>query len=90
MNLGLDIFDGIAGLDFKGDGLSSECLDEDLHATTQTKHQDVGMSNLLCMCRAAHKLLHVYIHTHLAPFIWSENMGLCFLLIDTILECVHV
>ena len=38
LDFGLHVFDGIAGLDLEGDGLSSECLDEDLHATTQTKH----------------------------------------------------
>ena len=42
LDFGLDVFDGIAGLDLKGDGLSSECLDEDLHATTQTKDEVEG------------------------------------------------
>jgi hypothetical protein len=31
LNLGLDIFDGIVGLDLQGDGLASQGLDEDLH-----------------------------------------------------------
>ena len=42
LDFGLDVFDGITCLDFKGDGLSSECLDEDLHATTQTKDKVEG------------------------------------------------
>lgn len=33
MNLGLNIIDSIRGLDLEGDGLASECLDEDLHDT---------------------------------------------------------
>ena len=32
LDFGLDVVDGVRGLDFKGDGLSSESLDEDLHA----------------------------------------------------------
>ena len=39
LDLSLDIFDGVAGLNLKGDGFSGEGLDEDLHASTQTQHQ---------------------------------------------------
>src|SRR6218665_1698190 len=42
LDLGLDIFDGIRGLDFQGDGFASESLDENLHATTKTKDQMEG------------------------------------------------
>merc|ERR1719187_1948459 len=37
LNLGLDIFNGIAGLNLQSDGLSSEGLDKDLHATSQAE-----------------------------------------------------
>lgn len=37
LGLGLDVVDGIRGLDLKGDGLSSESLDEDLHTTTEVE-----------------------------------------------------
>jgi len=39
LNLGLDIFDGVAGLHFQGDGLARQSLDKDLHATSQTQNQ---------------------------------------------------
>ena len=39
LNLGLDILDCVAWLHFKSDGLASQCLDKDLHATSQTKDQ---------------------------------------------------
>jgi len=42
LNLGLDIFNGIAGFYFKSDGFASEGLDKDLHATTETKDQVKG------------------------------------------------
>jgi hypothetical protein len=32
LDLGLDIVDGVRGLDLKRDGLSGKCLDEDLHS----------------------------------------------------------
>ena len=31
LDLGLHVLDGVAGLDLQGDGLTSECLDKDLH-----------------------------------------------------------
>ena len=38
----LDVLDGVAGFDFEGDGLSGECLDEDLHTATETEHKVKG------------------------------------------------
>merc|ERR1711962_802446 len=38
LNLGLDIIDGVTGLNLKSDGLASQGLDKDLH--TSTKSQD--------------------------------------------------
>merc|ERR1712121_94425 len=35
LDLGFDIFDGIRGLNFKSDGLSSKRLDKDLHSSSQ-------------------------------------------------------
>jgi len=31
LDLGFDILDGVCWFDIKGDGLTSECFDEDLH-----------------------------------------------------------
>ena len=31
LNLSLDIFNSVGGLDIKSDGLARQCLDEDLH-----------------------------------------------------------
>jgi len=39
LNLGLDVIDGVGGLDLKSDGLASEGLDEDLHATAETEDE---------------------------------------------------
>jgi len=42
LDLLLDIVDGVRALDFEGDGFSSQSLDEDLHASSQTEHQMEG------------------------------------------------
>ena len=42
LDLLLNGLDGIGGLDFEGDGLSSQSLDEDLHTTTKAEDQVKG------------------------------------------------
>ena len=42
LDLGLDVIDGIGGLDLKGNGLASEGLHENLHTTTEAKDQVEG------------------------------------------------
>ena len=39
LNLGLDIIDSVRGFDIKGDGLTREGLDEDLHGERETKQR---------------------------------------------------
>jgi hypothetical protein len=39
LNLGLNIIDGIGGLDLESDGLASQGLDKDLHSTAETEDQ---------------------------------------------------
>ena len=39
LDLGLDVLNGIGGLDIEGDGLTSEGLDEDLHTTSKSQHK---------------------------------------------------
>merc|ERR1712038_521968 len=39
LDLRLDVVNRVAGLDVQGDGLTREGLDEDLHASSETKHQ---------------------------------------------------
>ena len=39
LNLGLDIVDGVTGLDIQGDGLAGQGLDKDLHASSQAQDQ---------------------------------------------------
>merc|ERR1719412_1070185 len=42
LDLGLDVLDGVGGLNLKGDGLASEGLDEDLHTSPETEDKVEG------------------------------------------------
>ena len=42
LNLGLDVVNGVAGLHIQCDGLASQSLHKDLHASSQTQHQVEG------------------------------------------------
>merc|ERR1719188_1215696 len=42
LDLGLDILNGVRWFNLKGDGLSSQSLDEDLHTSSQSKNQMQG------------------------------------------------
>jgi hypothetical protein len=42
LDLSLDVLDGVRGLNVQSDGLASEGLDEDLHATTKSEDQVKG------------------------------------------------
>jgi hypothetical protein len=42
LNLALDIVDGVARLNLKGNSLTGECLDEDLHTSTETEDKVQG------------------------------------------------
>jgi len=39
LDLGLDVVNGVGGLDIQSDCLASQSLDKDLHATTEPQHQ---------------------------------------------------
>ena len=42
LDLGLDVLNGVCWLDIKGDGLTGEGLDEDLHTTSKSEDEMEG------------------------------------------------
>jgi len=42
LDLGLDIVNGVGGLNIEGDGLAREGFDKDLHTSTQAQYQVQG------------------------------------------------
>ena len=45
LNLGLDVVNGVRGLNLERDSLAGESLDEDLHASTETKDWVEGVKD---------------------------------------------
>merc|ERR1712072_462426 len=39
LDLGLDVLNGVCGLNIKSDGLTSQSLDEDLHTTSESQNE---------------------------------------------------
>jgi len=39
LDLGLDVLNGVRGLNIQGDGLAGQSLDEDLHTTAESEHE---------------------------------------------------
>jgi hypothetical protein len=42
LDFGLEVFKGIGRLDFQSDGLACQCLDKNLHATTEAENEMEG------------------------------------------------
>ena len=59
LDLGLDVLDGVGGLDLKGDGLASQGLDEDLHLSA--KQQYSSMIGCARLCMLNHEFLNFMI-----------------------------
>ena len=59
LDLLLHSLDGVRGLDFEGDSLSSQSLNEDLHTTTKTKDQVEGRLLLNVVVREGTAILEL-------------------------------
>merc|ERR1711872_432801 len=60
LDLGFDVVNCVAWLDFKGDGLASQGLDEDLHTSTKTQDKMEGgflLDVVVAQCAAIFQLL---------------------------------
>jgi len=82
LNLGLDIFDRVTGLNLQGDGLASEGLDEDLHPST--KSEDKVKSRLLLdvVVGESATVLKLFSSEDEALLIWGNS----FLVLDLSLD----
>merc|ERR1712121_479534 len=57
LDLGLHILKGVGRLNLKSDGLASQCLDEDLHTSSQSKNQMQGTFLLDIVVRKSSSVL---------------------------------
>jgi len=81
LNLGLDVFDGIRGLNLKGDGLAGQGLDKDLHTTTETEDQVKGRLLLDVVVRQGAAILELFTRKNETLLVWRDallvlNLGL--------------
>merc|ERR1719402_1027597 len=74
LDLGLDILDGVGRLNLKSDGLASQGLDEDLHATTQTQHQVKGRLLLDVVVRQGPSILKLLSSKDQPLLIWRDSL----------------
>merc|ERR1712018_806490 len=59
LDLGLDILNGVRWFNLKGDGLASQCLDEDLHTSSQSENQMQGTFLLNVVIRQGSSILEL-------------------------------
>jgi len=74
LNLGLDIFDSVGGLDLQGDGLAGQRLDEDLHTTTQAQNQVKGRLLLDVVVRQRAAILKLFAGEDKTLLIWGNAL----------------
>jgi hypothetical protein len=85
LDLGLDIVNGVAGLDLESDGLSSEGLDKDLHTTAETEDKMEGGLLLDIVVRKGTAVLELLAGKDETLLIWRN----AFLILDLGLDVVN-
>merc|ERR1719152_232685 len=70
LDLGLDVFDGVSWFDIKGDGLTSEGLDEDLHTTSESKNEMESGLLLDVVVRKGSSILELLTSKNESLLIW--------------------
>merc|ERR1712012_1475403 len=78
LNLGLDILNGVRWFNLKGDGLASQCLDKDLHTTSQSENQMQGTFLLDIVIREGSSVLELLSSEDQSLLIWWDS----FLVLD--------
>ena len=81
LDLGLHVLDGVGRLNFQGDGLAGERLDEDLHTTTETEDQVKGRLLLDVVVRQGATILELFTSENETLLVWGNallvlNLGL--------------
>merc|ERR1712105_180548 len=81
LDLGLDVLDGVGWFDLEGDGLSSQGLDEDLHASPESEHKMEGALLLDVVVGESSSVLQLLAGEDQPLLIWGNaflilNLGL--------------
>merc|ERR1712110_837852 len=74
LDLGLDVLNGVRGLDLEGDGLPGEGLDEDLHASPQSEHKMEGAPLLDVVVGESSSVLELLASEDQPLLIWGDSL----------------
>ena len=85
LDLGFDVLNGICWLDIKGDGLTSECLDEDLHTSSKSEDEMKGGLLLDVVVREGSSILELLSGEDESLLIWGNS----FLVLDLCLDVLN-
>ena len=84
LNLGLDIVDGVRTLHLEGDGLASQGLDKDLHATTKAKYEVEGGLLLDVVIRKGPAILKLLTGKDQPLLVWRDSLFVLDLSLDIV------
>merc|ERR1711878_209199 len=74
LDLGLDVLDGVGWFDLEGDGLASQGLDEDLHASPQSENKMEGALLLDVVVRESSSVLQLLAGEDQPLLIWGDSL----------------
>merc|ERR1711896_122417 len=74
LDLGLDVLNGVRGVDLKGDGLTGEGLDEDLHASPESEHKMEGALLLDVVVRESSSVLQLLASEDQPLLVWGDSL----------------
>jgi len=88
LDLGLHVLNGVVGFDVQSDGLSSECLDKDLHGTTtKTKNKVESGLFLDIVVRERTSIFELFSCENKSLLLWRNAflvLDLCFHVLDCV------
>jgi len=87
LDLGFNILDGVCWLNVKGNGLTSESLDEDLHTTSESKNEMKCGFLLDVIVRESSSIFKLLSSEDKSLLIWRDTflvLDLCFNILDGI------
>merc|ERR1711997_699674 len=74
LDLGLDVLNRVRGFDLQGDGLASQGLDEDLHASPESEHKVEGALLLDVVVGESSSVLELLASEDQPLLIWGDPL----------------
>merc|ERR1712121_349229 len=85
LDLGFDILNGVGRFNLEGDGLASQCLDEDLHTSSEPEDQMQGALLLDVVVRKSSSILQLLTSENKSLLVWWDS----FLVLDLGLDVLN-